>query len=115
MDWEVMLAPSTVSSQGEVVGLTSTDSGNVVHSSPAMTDYNDKDLAPLTVALSYCSQIGGPMWSRVRGPGYTYFYLLEVIPDEGVIQFQLLRATNIARAFNETFNIVVSSFDTWST
>lgn len=110
-DWEVMVAPNTVSSQGEVIGLNSTDSAYLIHSSPAMNDYNDKDLAPLSVALSYCSQIGGPMWSRVRGPGYTYFYALELIPDEGVIQFQLLRATNIVRAFNETLNIIVSNFD----
>lgn len=110
-DWEVMVDPSTVFSQGEVIGLNSTDTAFLIHSSPGVKYFNDSDLAPLTVALSYCSQIGGPMWQRVRGNGYTYFYALELIPEEGVIQLQLVQASDMVSAFKEMLNIIVSNID----
>lgn len=106
-----MVDPSTVSNQGELIGINSTDTAYLIHSSPGVKDFNDRDLAPLTVALSYCSQIGGPMWQRVRGYGYTYFYALELTPEEGVIQFQLVQASDVVSAFNEMLNIIVSNID----
>lgn len=97
-----------INSQGEVVGLKLIRTAYLYHSSPGINDFNDNDLAPLIVALAYCTQTDGPMYRRVRGPGYTYSYKLEVVPNEGVIRFKLDRASDIVSAFNETVNIIVS-------
>lgn len=106
-DTTKMVAPETVSVRGEIVGIQQ-ETSFLYHASPGITDFNDNDLAALTVALSYCVQMGGPLWSRVRGPGYTYYYRLILIPNEGIIEFRLFRAADVVRAFNETLQIIVS-------
>lgn len=104
-----MVDLNTIKSQGEVIGLNTTDTSFLVHTSPAVTDFNSEDLAPLMVALTYLTQREGPMWNRVRGPGYAYMVFLLLIPSEGVIQLQLYKASDTVRAFDESVRIIVSS------
>lgn len=104
-DWKKMIAPET---QGEVVGLGSTQSAFLNHASPSINDFNDDDVPALIVALQYCTQLEGPMWRRLRGPGYTYGYKLFLSISEGLIQFFLYLASHLLKAFDESVNIIVS-------
>lgn len=94
--------------QGEVLGLDSTDISTLYHTSPGINDYNHNDLPALYVAIAYISNVEGPMWRRIRGPGYTYDCILEVLPNEGKIWLFLYRATDVVSAFKEFVKIVVS-------
>lgn len=107
-----MVPVDKIKERGEIVGIEQ-ETSFLCQSSPGIKDFNDNDLAALTVALAYCTQTEGPMWRRVRGPGYAYNFRLFLLPGEGIIQFQLYRASDIVRGFNETMKIIVR-FDSMS-
>lgn len=97
-----------VSSQGEILGLDSTKSGFLYHTSRAINDFSNDDLPALYVALTYLTQFQGVMFNRIRDPGYAYGFKLQSLPNEGQIGFQLYRSGDIFDAFRECVNIVVS-------
>ncbi len=103
-----MTAAKDMKIQGEVLGLDSTRSSFVYHTSPSINDYNHVDLAPLYVAIGYISGFQGQMHNRIRGPGYTYDCALSVLTNEGQIRLILYRASDPVSAFNEFVSIVVS-------
>lgn len=76
--------------------------------------YSDPDLPALTVACAYCTQMEGPLWRRVRSPGYSYYYRLFLIPADGVVEFQLYKASDVVLAYNESINVIVRPIDSHS-
>lgn len=92
---------------GVVVGLGSVESAFLYQSSEAISDFNDKDLAPLLLFLQYLTQLEGPLWRQIRGQGFSYGYNIVPRPNEGLLYFTLYRASNVVAAYKEAKLITV--------
>lgn len=94
--------------QGTVVGLGCIESAFLYHAVPCIDNFSDPDLPVLMLFLQYLTQLEGPLWRQIRGPGFAYGYNLTPRPNEGLLYFTLYRATNVVAAFRETKAIIVS-------
>lgn len=93
---------------GTVVGLGCIESAFLYHAAPCIDNFSDPDLPALMLFLQYLTQLEGPLWRQIRGPGFAYGYNLMPRPNEGLLYFTLYRATNVVAAFRETKAIIVS-------
>lgn len=48
------------------------------------------------------------MWRLIRGAGLSYSYSLVLKPNEGLIKFQLFKATNGSEAYSKAKQIIVT-------
>ncbi|XP_034828177.1 uncharacterized protein C05D11.1-like [Maniola hyperantus] len=91
---------------GMVVGVGGLDSSFVVQLSEGPLGNALVDVAPLSVALNYFTQLEGPMWRLIRGGGLSYGYGIRPSQNEGRLVFSLYRATNAVAAYNKAKSIV---------
>ncbi|XP_045764374.1 uncharacterized protein C05D11.1-like [Maniola jurtina] len=91
---------------GMVVGVGGLDSSFVVQLGEGPLGNALVDVAPLSVALNYFTQLEGPMWRLIRGGGLSYGYGIRPSQNEGRLVFSLYRATNAVAAYTKAKSIV---------
>merc|ERR1712059_204719 len=90
-----------------LTGLGSCESAYLSRSTPAITDFNSPDLAPLMLALQYLTQLEGPMWRQIRGAGLAYGYSMYLSVNKGQLYIGLFKATHPVKAYVEAKRIVM--------
>lgn len=51
--------------------------------------------------MQYLTQLEGPFWRQIRGPGLTYSYNMFISLHEQLLYFTLYKSTNVAAAFKQ--------------
>ncbi|KAJ8679467.1 hypothetical protein QAD02_015254 [Eretmocerus hayati] len=114
-DHELMKPLSKIDLNGCVTSLGCVESSYLLQSCPGIKDYLSPDLARFMVCAQYFTQLEGPMWRQIRGPGYTYSYDIVAKPNEGMIYLIFFKSTNVVAAYKEMKNIIDThlSEDNW--
>ncbi|XP_039278670.1 uncharacterized protein C05D11.1 [Nilaparvata lugens] len=112
-EWQMMQPQSQKETEDEscVVGVGAVKSGFYCHTVPAITDFEDPELAPLLVFLQYLTQLEGPLWRKLRGQGLTYHYNMLPRPNEGLLYLTFYRATDVVRSYKEAAIVIKELLD----
>uniref|UniRef100_A0A336KC94 CSON007777 protein n=1 Tax=Culicoides sonorensis TaxID=179676 RepID=A0A336KC94_CULSO len=91
---------------GCILGMGCVESAFLYSAVNSINDFMSDDLPPLMLFLQYLTQLEGPLWRQIRGPGYAYGYNIVPRPHEGLLSFGLYRSTNVVAAYKEAKRIV---------
>lgn len=98
---------NTLSHPGEIIGVNITKTAVLYQFSPAINEKH-RDYAALIVAVECIGQRHGPMYDRVRGPGYVYSVGLKLFPSDSKFRMYLYKASDLVSAYREFVKIIVS-------
>ncbi|KAG7311658.1 hypothetical protein JYU34_002712 [Plutella xylostella] len=102
--WDSSLMTSN--SGGFVAGCGGVESNFLVQLSAGPRRQPPAAEAALLLALHYFTQLEGPMWRMIRGPGLTYGCGVRTAANEERIVFSLYRATNVVAAYSKAKQII---------
>ncbi|XP_071956159.1 uncharacterized protein C05D11.1-like [Antedon mediterranea] len=103
---EIIRPPVEGSPTGVIVGVGSVESAFFIQTIPSISSYMDPDLPALMVYMEYLCALEGPMWRQIRGLGLAYHYRMYVLPEQGLLCFQLFKCTHVVNAYKQAKEIV---------
>mmetsp|Transcript_124672 Transcript_124672/g.233120 ORF Transcript_124672/g.233120 Transcript_124672/m.233120 type:complete len:1137 (-) Transcript_124672:25-3435(-) len=104
---EDALQPEPGQTGGCLISSSAEESNYWIVQSKSFTDNRSPELAPLLVAIEYCTALEGPFWRKLRGRGLTYSYGLSHSCETGFIRFNLTKATDPLAAYAAAGEIVM--------
>lgn len=105
------LVESPQSPKAAIIGVSSVESNYLQQLVRSIDHPTHPDLPALRVFINYLTQLEGPLWRQVRGPGYTYSYSIQVSASEGLMYFVLYKSTQLVPAY-ETVKQIINSYMT---
>eukprot|EP00002_Diphylleia_rotans_P030294 TRINITY_DN6211_c0_g2_i2.p1 TRINITY_DN6211_c0_g2~~TRINITY_DN6211_c0_g2_i2.p1 ORF type:complete len:914 (-),score=188.85 TRINITY_DN6211_c0_g2_i2:270-3011(-) len=90
-----------------VFPLPAIESGFLVKAATGPQGFDNQDALPLRVLIEYLTNLEGPMWKEIRGLGLAYSYGSYVSSEDGLIYFNLYRASHVLQAYSQAKKIVM--------
>ena len=94
------------SKEGQIFGISSTDSSNLFQTSIGIDSYSHEDIASLMVVIEYLTGLEGPFWKKIRGLGLSYSYSIYSSIEQGLTYFMLRKSTSLVKAYLEAKKII---------
>lgn len=73
-------------------------------------DWNGNSTIETMLLTQYISQCEGPLWNAIRGKGLAYGANIYLVPDSKCLYLSLYSCSQINEAYEQTKQVVVSSF-----
>jgi len=79
----------------------------LLQAAPCITQFNTPEYPVLLTAINYFCQHEGPFFRAMKSTGYALHTQIKLKPEEGMIYFEIIGATNLVAAYTEAFNIIL--------
>ena len=94
------------SPRGVVAGLGSIESCYLQQCVQSIKSVTHEDLPAVFVLIQYLTQLEGPMWKQIRGPGLSYHFSISLSVGEGLMYFLLYKSAQLVEAYRAAHEIV---------
>lgn len=105
---ELIVFPQSKDEMGVIAGVGSLDSVYMQACVKLSISPLDDDLPLLLVLVEYLTQLEGPLWREIRGPGLAYAYAIVPNVHMQLLRFDIFKSTQVDEAYKMAKNIVES-------
>lgn len=99
-----------------VAGLGSIESCFLQQCVLSIKSMHHEDLPAVFVLIQYLTQLEGPMWKQIRGPGLSYGFAISLPVTSGLMYFTLTKAAQLVEAYQRAIEIIsdhISGKEKW--